>query len=433
MIDTSKRNLRFNSIMGLVYKPLSMLISFVYVPIVLNYLGEEDYGIWATVLRILSWINYFDLGIGNGLRNELTAAFSNDPDNIDKHRKLISNAYIIFIILFSIIAIIVIAITPLVNWPWVFGINNGNNRQFTAVITISFLCVCVAFILSLSKSISYSLQKAHICNLFGVIKQLFMLGSVWVFSKLMPANLVLISVLYGLSSIFAEFLMSVVIFIPRKELIPSARDFELNTSKSIANLGFKFFIIQIAGLVLFTTDNLIITNLFGPEQVTYYTTVNKLFTIITTLFATVTQPFWSAIRATSSNGEIGKVKKICKEIGVCMIIAFIGVLALFVLYKPIAYIWLGKNLNYPDGLIFYMALYTIVYIWCNGMALITNGLEIMKGPMIIAIIQGIINIPASYFLAIVCKFGVVGVLMGTIFAMLISAVITPIWILKKIR
>ena len=433
MIDTSKRNLRFNSIMGLVYKPLSMLISFVYVPIVLNYLGEEDYGIWATVLSILSWINYFDLGIGNGLRNELTAAFSNDPDNIDKHRKLISNAYIIFIILFSIIAIIVIAITPLVNWPWVFGINNGNNRQFTAVITISFLCVCVAFILSLSKSISYSLQKAHICNLFGVIKQLFMLGSVWVFSKLMPANLVLISVLYGLSSIFAEFLMSVVIFIPRKELIPSARDFELNTSKSIANLGFKFFIIQIAGLVLFTTDNLIITNLFGPEQVTYYTTVNKLFTIITTLFATVTQPFWSAIRATSSNGEIGKVKKICKEIGVCMIIAFIGVLALFVLYKPIAYIWLGKNLNYPDGLIFYMALYTIVYIWCNGMALITNGLEIMKGPMIIAIIQGIINIPASYFLAIVCKFGVVGVLMGTIFAMLISAVITPIWILKKIR
>ena len=57
----------------------------------------------------------------------------------------------------------------------------------------------------------------------------------------------------------------------------------------------------------------------------------------------------------------------------------------------------------------------------------------MNGPMVIAVVQGVVNIPLSIFLGGTVGLGTVGVLQGTIGAMLISAVITPFWIVKELK
>ena len=61
-----------NISIGMVMKPVSMFLSMMYIPIVLKFIGEERYGVWAIILNMLTWINIFDIGIGNGLRNRLT-------------------------------------------------------------------------------------------------------------------------------------------------------------------------------------------------------------------------------------------------------------------------------------------------------------------------------------------------------------------------
>ena len=66
MLDISEKNVRKNMILSTVYRALSMVISYLYVPVVLAYLGEVKYGVWTTILNVLSWITYFDIGIGHG-------------------------------------------------------------------------------------------------------------------------------------------------------------------------------------------------------------------------------------------------------------------------------------------------------------------------------------------------------------------------------
>ena len=58
-------NMRSSMVQAALFKGVSILLSLAYVPVVLNYLGDYKYGVWAVVLSILSWISYFDLGIGN--------------------------------------------------------------------------------------------------------------------------------------------------------------------------------------------------------------------------------------------------------------------------------------------------------------------------------------------------------------------------------
>ena len=45
MLDISEKNVRKNMALSTVYKALSMVISYLYVPVVLAYLGEVKYGV----------------------------------------------------------------------------------------------------------------------------------------------------------------------------------------------------------------------------------------------------------------------------------------------------------------------------------------------------------------------------------------------------
>ena len=47
MLDT--KNVKKNIGLNILMKPVAMILSFVYVPLALSYLGDERYGVWATI------------------------------------------------------------------------------------------------------------------------------------------------------------------------------------------------------------------------------------------------------------------------------------------------------------------------------------------------------------------------------------------------
>ena len=100
---SNNSDMKNSMIQGTLYKGVSILLSLVYVPVVLDYLGDYKYGVWATVLSILSWISYFDLGIGNGLRNRLSEALASSNSKNDA-KTLVSSAY-------AILSLVVLAIS----------------------------------------------------------------------------------------------------------------------------------------------------------------------------------------------------------------------------------------------------------------------------------------------------------------------------------
>jgi hypothetical protein len=56
-------------------KALTILISFVSVPLTVHYLGTERYGIWLTMSSLLTWMAMTDFGLaGNALVNVISEA-----------------------------------------------------------------------------------------------------------------------------------------------------------------------------------------------------------------------------------------------------------------------------------------------------------------------------------------------------------------------
>jgi len=82
----NKRTLRAkkNISVSFISKGISILISFLIVPLTLGYVGKVEYGIWMTISSIIHWFAFFDIGLGNGLRNKLAEALAKDEKEIAK-------------------------------------------------------------------------------------------------------------------------------------------------------------------------------------------------------------------------------------------------------------------------------------------------------------------------------------------------------------
>lgn len=418
-----------NMAISTVCKPFSMIISYLYVPIVLNYLGVEKYGVWATILTILSWIGYFDIGIGNGLRNKLTESLSKMDG---QSRKLVSSAYAFTAVLMIVVSILFSIVASFTNWNRVFGVSDIT-ENLEAVVIISICFMSLNFILSICKNVLYALQKAADVSFIELATQILNMVGVIVAMQFVKSNLFVMALVYGSSMLMVNFVASIIIYSKNSNVRPEIKEINVKVGKSITNLGMQFFVIQICALVLFTTDSLIISFFYGAANVTPYNTVNKLFNIIIGVFSALLAPVWSNVTKLKAEENYDEIKSLIRKLHIIMIPFVLGTVLLMLIFRPITKLWLGQDLAYSTPLILFGALYCLLTIWCNTYAAISNGMEILKPSMLIACIQAVVNIPLSLFMAEKLGLYSAGVMGGTVGSMLISAIVIPLIVKNKLR
>lgn len=420
--------IRINMIIGGICKPVSMIINYLYIPMVLNYLGVEKYGIWSTILTILSWISYFDIGIGNGLRNRLTESLSKKDG---QSRKLVSSAYVFIAGVMIIIAVIFSVIALFTNWNKVFGVTNVN-ENLTVIVIISIIFVAFNFVLSICKNVLYAMQRAAYVSLMELAIQIANLIGVMVMMQYFHSNLFIMAVVYGLSMIFVNFVTSIIIYFKNLNVRPGVFLVDIKCGKSLINVGFQFFIIQVCTLILFTTDSFIISYMYGASSVTPYSTLNKIFGVISGIYAALISPIWSAVSKAKTEQKYIEVSNLIKNMRK-LIIPFVCIsICLMFVFKPIMRLWLGQDLIYSVPLILFGCFYCALSMWTNMHGAVANGLGILKEQLIMAVIQAVINFPLSFLGAKIVGLGTAGILLGTDLSLLISCIYLPLCIEKKI-
>lgn len=425
----AKSEIGSNMLISGLCKPFSLIISYLYVPIVLSYLGVEKYGIWSTILTILSWISYFDIGIGNGLRNRLAASLSvKDGES----RKLVSSAYAVIAVIMTAVTIVFCAVASVADWERIFGVT-GIDENIAGVVCTSVILVAANFIISICKNVLYAIQKAGSVSVMELIVQILNLSGVLVATRIVKSNLLVMALIYGLSMLVVNFVASIIIYRNNREVCPAVSCVDYQVGKSITNLGLQFFIIQICGLVLFTTDSLIISSMYGAANVTPYATVNKLFNVIIGIYSALLVPVWSAVTKDKAEGKFHEIKLLAKKLILLMCPFVLGTVFLALVFRDVSAWWLRQELEYSTGLIALGAMYCLMSNWCNTFAYIANGMELMKMSMIVAVVQASVNIPLSLYFAECMEMGSAGVLAGTVCSMAIAAVVVPIAVYKEIK
>jgi len=414
-----------NIIVSFALRGLNILIIFLLVPLTLNYLNPTKYGLWLTISSIISWFTFFDIGLGNGLRNKLAEAFAVNDYKLAK--VYVSTTYAILSLIIIFIYLIFLFIIPLLDWSKLLNAQPEMAGELSKVAIIVFTFFALRFVLNLIAIILISDQSPAISNCFTFLGNFVVLAAVYCIAKFTHGNLLYISIIYSAAPVIILIIASFYFFNGKyKRIKPDLKSIDFKYSRSLADLGIKFFVLQIAVLIIFSTDNIIITQILGPSEVTPYNIAFTYFSIPIMIFTIVLTPFWSAYTEAFTKGDMEWIKSAIKRLIVFWLAVVVGAIFFLGISKYFYLLWIGDKVHIPFILSAFMALFAIMSTWNNIFAYFVNGIGKIKLQMYYAIVAMIVNIPISIFFAKNWEMGSAGVILGTCASLSLGFVLGPV-------
>lgn len=392
----SERSIQYkkNALYMLLLKGVSLTISLVYVPLLLNTLNTENYGIWLTLTSIVAWVAMLDIGLGNGLRNKLAEAVANE-DYIQA-RKYVSSAYIalgsyiaIFLIVFCLIA------SWLIPWNTILNAPTIDSEDLNMLVVIVFISFGTQFILNLLNSILLALQLPALSSLITTIGQVLSLIGVLLCVKLFNiTSLLVLGTIVSLSPVVVLLLFSIILFWGKfKYLSPSIKLYDKGLINEILKLGLNFFIIQIMTIVLYQSNNLVITHLVGNEAVVEYNIAYKYIQVLHLLYMIIVTPMWSATTQAYVKKDYQWIVKTNRNLNkIALVFSLMG--GIMVVVSPFVYsFWLqNENVTILYSTTIIILLTEIFRMYYGNYGYIINGTGKLYAQLIISIFSAVVYI-----------------------------------------
>ena len=405
------------------YRAVAMGASFLAIPLMIGYLGQEQFGVWSTLLTVMSWIVFFDLGVGNGLRNKVAESLAKN-ERVEAARYIASGYTLIGLIALAVWVIVTVT-SYFIPWQTVFNTHAIPEVTLRTTIQIAAFFIVLNFWIGLIGALLGAVQKTSLVALGQLITNLAVLGLVFMLTKTTDASISQLALVYGLSLVLANILLSLWFYRRHPEFRPYPY-LDKQHVRPLLHVGLQFFTIQLAVLVIFTTDKMLITQLFGPQYVTQYEVVFKLFSVITFVHTLISAPLWSAYTDAYHREDFVWIQKMLRKQLMVFGGVILAVLALGLSARPIIAVWIGRELVVSLPLIIVMGIFVLISIWNNIFAMLVNGIGKIRLQLYTAVVAMLVNIPLSMFFATYLGLGLSGIVLGTICSLLLAAVVLPI-------
>lgn len=395
---------------------LSVLLNIMYIPLALHYMGAERYGVWVVLITLINYLTLANFGVPTAVTNLMALS-----DNNDEKADLLMRGFKIL----SLICIVVLAISLTIYFVMSY-FTSWLNSLSTEIRTSSIILI-VFFILRIPFQIATAAFTANKKIFIGKIYDL--LTIVFTFVSLLiciyfKQDLVFLAILSGIVLL----ILNVLGFINALKIV----EFKNYTSplipiqnRDIYKPGIALFAAGMGSLIIWNTDNIVVSKYLGFQEVAVYSTAFRLFSfgyMSFNLIYGVLIPFYGQYFKSKSWDKLQSLFNFN-----LVIIPFIAIcvwLVGWLFSKDIIVLWLGNDKLYAGSkLYFLLGAYGLVLGYVGVMFNLLTSLNQLKSLFYITISEAVINLGMSIFL--VQFYGIEGVAMGT----LLASIIVPLLIL----
>jgi len=396
---------------------VSIIVGLVAVPIGLHYFGPVRYGIWAVISSIIGYLSLSNLGINSAAQVLIAKA----SKAFEQRAILLRSLFLLFISSAIVLILVIRSNHFYPNWVLILGKIPLNLRTEAAEAGIA---TAILFLLNLPLQVFFAgfigLQKIYWTKFYSSLGSIVALIAL-ILTVLLKGNLVNLAIFRGVSAICISIVCGLHLLFSNPELrkktdMPIDAEFSI---KSIFLSGIRFFIIGIAAMIVWNTDNLVISHFLGVKAVTPYTITFRVFTIAFSIFMAANSalsPMYSKAAGLKQWDWIQRAfEKATQLLPVIGGLIWIGSIAFL---REIIYIWAGPEAYSGVLVVFALGGYGYMLSMVNIHSTLLRGLNTTKNMVYIGWAEAIANIGIS--IALVGPLGIGGVALGTFLASLLT-------------
>ena len=419
--DSRLSRVLLGSVSALFGRGTAVVVNAVLLPVILRYLGKLEFGIWITISTSVLMLSVLDLGIANTLTNFIAEAHAEEDQEKAVH---------FYATAFWITSAAVALLLPVCYAGWL-AVDWGSVFHLTEALQIQHARICVAVAvafflaslpLTLANKVLAGYQQVHLANAFAMVSSLLSLIAI-LSTVALHGTIVSLMASYCAAMFVGTFSLNLwLYFWHRPWLVPRLRFAQSQAARSLFGQGLLFFVIQCTGLVVFSTDNLVITHYLGPAQVTPYSFAWRLTSYATMVQAIMLPSLWPAFSEAYHKRELGWVvstyrsvtrKSLAAVALAALILGFAG--------RMIIRIWAGPNAVPGQTLLWLMAAFNLVMAATTNQAFLLNATRRLRVEAIVAVLAAGVNLGLSIFL--VQRIGTEGVIASTLISFLVIMIV----------
>lgn len=411
-------------------KGTSLLVSLITLPITIRYLGPVKYGIWITISTTVLMLGVLDLGIASTLTNYIAKA--NATDDREMARDYYATAFYITVAIAGLLAVLGYGVWLRVSWGRLFGVPDPMlARQAGLCVGIAVIFFLLNLPLSLAGRIFSGYQQVQISNYFAMI------GSVLSFFAIVLGikarfTIVGLMVLFCGAALTGNLCLNLWLLLRDRPWIrPRLSSVRGALIRDLFGEGSRFFVLQLSGLVVFNSDNLVITHYLGAAEVTPYSVTGRLMSFAVTLQTLLIPVLWPAFSDAFHRGDLPWLRRTYNRVAsltlfIVSMVAFTFALA----GRWIIRLWATPAAVPSRSLLWVMAFWVLIMVVSTNQSCLLAATQRIGLQAITSAMAAAFNLAASIYL--VRSLGSVGVVLGSIASYLIFVIVPQGWEVRKV-
>ncbi len=415
---------------GAASRVLSALLTFVSLPLAVRYLGPERFGLWATIASTVIFLNLLDLGIASTLTNHIARSYAVEDRNYAARST--TNALALTSLVACFVGLALVVVWPHINWTILFNVSaNVPRREVSGTVAIAATLMLLGLPASLGSRIFAGYQEVHINNFVvaaGTVANLAGLVTGIALRVSMPVLFVMSvgsATLCNLGALVATLLWFKPWLRPRLSLL------QWTQARELLGSGSGFLLIQIAGAVVFSSDNVVVSHYLGAAQVTPYNVTWRFVGLAAMLQSLIFPALWPAYAEANARGDYDWMQRTFRfTMQATLGLNLVGGLIFIAAGKPLIRWWAGEAAIPSTALLAAMALWATISGCMTVESCLLAAVNRTREQGILSIIAAVVNLALS--ITLVQRIGAVGVIIGTILSYLLVLVVPQSLIVRDV-
>ncbi|MEO8404390.1 MAG: lipopolysaccharide biosynthesis protein, partial [Chitinophagaceae bacterium] len=317
----------------------TVLFRLIQIPILLSFLGIENYGRWLVLYTLPSWLSLANLGFGSVAGNDISIAIGKRDFNAA--RATYSSTFRVVTYIFFAGVILIIPVAYFIPWEKLLKLPVTHHAEIMRVLIWFALSTLLSFFDEIFQARFRAARKAHVYILLYSFRP-------WL--ELL-AMIVVLQFTTRLDHLALAVLCSTIIFVIATQWLSYRAMPELSYNSShvqkgqLRNLfrkGLAFQAFPLGNALIFQGNILVVQLLLGPVAVAIFGSVRTLVRSINQMLELINQVMWPELSILFGTGDLQKAARL-HRIGVVLSIgiALIFVLVLGLFGQKLFSVWTG--------------------------------------------------------------------------------------------